>query len=51
MFRTSVRRTGFLTGSRENAQAVAASERWRTTKLYNRANDQITLDKVEKIGI
>jgi site-specific recombinase XerD len=38
-------------GSLENAQAMAAHESPRTTKLYDRTNDQITLDEVEKIGI
>jgi integrase/recombinase XerD len=38
-------------GSLENAQVMAAHERPRTTKLYDRTDDQITLDEVEKIGI
>jgi integrase/recombinase XerD len=38
-------------GSLENAQAMAAHESPRTTKLYYRTDDQITLDEVEKIGI
>jgi site-specific recombinase XerD len=38
-------------GSLENAQAMAAHESPRTTKLYDRTDDQITLDEVEKIGI
>jgi hypothetical protein len=38
-------------GSLENAQAMAAHESPRTTKLYDRTDDQITLDGVEKIGI
>jgi site-specific recombinase XerD len=38
-------------GSLENAQAMAAHESPRTTKLYDRTEDQITLDEVEKIGI
>ena len=38
-------------GSLENAQAMAAHESSRTTKLYDRTDDQITLDEVEKIGI
>jgi len=38
-------------GSLENAQATAAHESPRTTKLYDRTDDQITLDEVEKIGI
>jgi integrase/recombinase XerC len=38
-------------GSLENAQVMAAHESPRTTKLYDRTDDQITLDEVEKIGI
>jgi integrase/recombinase XerD len=38
-------------GSLESAQAMAPHESPRTTKLYDRADDQITLDEVEKIGI
>jgi Phage integrase family len=38
-------------GSLENAQAMAAHESPRTTKFYDRTDDQITLDGVEKIGI
>ena len=38
-------------GALEHAQAMAAHESPRTTKLYDRTDDQITLDEVEKIGI
>jgi site-specific recombinase XerD len=38
-------------GSLQNAQAMAAHESPRSTKLYDRTDDQITLDEVEKIGI
>jgi integrase len=38
-------------GSLENAQAMAAHESPRTTKLYDRTNDQVTLDEVERIAI
>jgi site-specific recombinase XerD len=38
-------------GSLENAQAMAAHDSPRTTKLYDRTSDEITLDEVEKIGI
>jgi len=38
-------------GSLENAQTMAAHESPRTTKLYDRTDEQITLDEVEKIGI
>ena len=38
-------------GSLENAQAMAAHESPRTTKLYDRTGDEITLDEVERINI
>ena len=38
-------------GTLENAQAMAAHECSRTTKLYDRTGDEITLDEVERIGI
>lgn len=38
-------------GSIENAQAIAAHESPRTTKLYDRTPNQITLDEVERIAI
>jgi site-specific recombinase XerD len=38
-------------GTLENAQAMAAHESPRTTKLYDRTSDEITLDEVEKIQI
>ena len=38
-------------GTIENAQAIAAHESPRTTKLYDRTSDEITLDEVEKIQI
>ena len=38
-------------GTLENAQGMAAHESPRTTKLYDRTGDQITLDGVEKIQI
>lgn len=38
-------------GTIENAQAIAAHESPRTTKLYDRTGDEITLDEVEKIVI
>jgi integrase/recombinase XerD len=38
-------------GSLENALAIAAHESARTTKLYDRASDEITLDEIERIGI
>lgn len=38
-------------GTIENAQAIAAHESPRTTKLYDRTTDDITLDEVERIAI
>ena len=38
-------------GTLENAQAMAAHESPRTTKLYDRTGDEITLDEVERISI
>jgi len=38
-------------GTIENAQAIAAHESPRTTKLYDRTSDEITLDEVERISI
>jgi site-specific recombinase XerD len=38
-------------GTLENAQAMAAHENPRTTKLYDRTGDAITLDEVERITI
>jgi integrase len=38
-------------GTLENAQLVAAHESPRTTKLYDRTGDEITLDEVERIAI
>ena len=50
----SFRATGitvYLTngGLLEHAQQMAAHESARTTKLYDRRNDKVTLDEVEKI--
>ena len=52
----SFRATGITTfllngGTIENAQAIAAHESPRTTKLYDRTRDEITLDEVERILI
>jgi len=38
-------------GTIENAQAIAAHESPRTTKLHDRTNDEITLDEIERIVI
>jgi hypothetical protein len=38
-------------GTIENAQLMAAHESPRTTKLYDRTGDEITLDEVERIAI
>src|SRR5262249_22543641 len=50
------RATGITTfllngGTLENAQLIAAHESPRTTKLYDRTSDEITLDEVERIRI
>ena len=37
-------------GTLEKAQQMAAHESAKTTKLYNRTNDAITLDEVERIA-
>jgi site-specific recombinase XerD len=38
-------------GTLENAQAIASHESARTTKLYDRTSDEITLDEIERIVI
>jgi len=38
-------------GTVENAQAIAAHESPRTTKLYDRTSDELTLDEIERIAI
>lgn len=38
-------------GTIEDAQAIAAHESPRTTKLYDRTADEITLDDIERIEI
>ena len=38
-------------GTIENAQAIAAHESPKTTKLYDRTGDEITLDEISKIHI
>ena len=38
-------------GTIENAQTIAAHESPRTTKLYDRTSDEITLDEIERILI
>ncbi|HMO86857.1 MAG TPA: tyrosine-type recombinase/integrase [Lacipirellulaceae bacterium] len=38
-------------GTLEHAQAIAAHESPRTTKLYDRTADAITLDEIERIAI
>jgi integrase/recombinase XerD len=45
--------TAYLEAGRtlENAQAMAAHESPRTTKLYDRTGDEITLDENERIVI
>ena len=45
--------TAFLDngGTIENAQAIAAHESPRTTKLYDHTSDELTLDEIERIAI
>jgi len=38
-------------GTLEKAQQIAAHESPRTTKLYDRTNDEVSLDEIEKILI
>ncbi|HOC01733.1 MAG TPA: tyrosine-type recombinase/integrase, partial [Verrucomicrobiota bacterium] len=38
-------------GTIEKAQAIAAHESPRTTKLYDRTNSELTLDEIERIAI
>jgi integrase/recombinase XerD len=38
-------------GTLETAQKIAAHESPRTTKLYDRTNDQLTLDEIERIAL
>ena len=51
------RRANFITSYLENgdtlehAQQIAAHESPRTTKLYDRTQDEISLDEVERIRI
>jgi hypothetical protein len=44
----SIREIG---GSIERAQQIANHESPKTTKLYDRTSDQITLDEIERIVI
>ncbi len=38
-------------GTIEHAQQIACHESPKTTKLYDRTNDQITLDEIDRIVI
>ena len=38
-------------GTLEKAQLMAGHESPRTTKIYDRTSDQVTLDEIERIGI
>ena len=40
-----------VSGTLENAQAIVAHESPRTTKLYDRTSDELTLDEIERIQI
>ena len=41
----------YRSGTLERAQAIAAHESPRTTKLYDRTVDEVTVEDIEKIGI
>jgi hypothetical protein len=45
------RASGTVEAARGHRGAMAARESPRTTKLYDRTGDQITLDEVERITI
>jgi integrase/recombinase XerD len=50
------RATGITTypksgGTLEHAQQIAAHESPRTTKLYDRTRDQVSVDEIERIRI
>jgi hypothetical protein len=52
MIRRRAAEAGFEAGGTlENARAMAAHESPRTTKLYDRTSDAVTLDEVERIKI
>ena len=38
-------------GTLARAQAIAAHESPRTTKLYDRTSDEVTVEDIERIGI
>ena len=38
-------------GTIEKAQQIAGHESPRTTKLYDRTNDQVSLDEIERVVI
>jgi len=38
-------------GTLETAQKIAAHESPRTTKLYDRTSDQLTIDEIERISV
>ena len=52
----SMRATGITAylkngGTREHAQAMAAHSSARTTQLYDRRDEEVSLDEYEKVGI
>jgi hypothetical protein len=55
LFRTVGRRTKQLTlkngGTLEKAASMANHASTRTTQLYDRRSDEVTLDEVERVGI
>ena len=48
---SSVRAAGVAGAGLERAQAIAGHESPRTTKLYDRTADEVTIEDIEKIGI
>jgi integrase/recombinase XerD len=40
-----------MDGTLEHAQQIAAHESPRTTKLYDRTTDQVSLDEIERMAI
>ena len=48
---TSITAYLFNGGTLERTQAIAAHESPRTTKLYDRTADEVTIEDIEKIGI
>ena len=47
----TVARVRYSMGRKEHAQPITAHESARTTKLYDRRGDQVSLDEIERILI